>query len=72
MEQVQRSFNFTVTPANRPINDAASAESLKTGNESIILEKSVCRLLDDYVRRYTDDESIIELKGKLIRYIRSI
>jgi len=72
MEQFQNSFSFKGTASGLQTGDDAAQERVKTGSDDVILDKSVCRLLDEYVHRYAGDDTVIELKGKLIRYIRGI
>lgn len=71
MEPNQKNLVFDDTRTNMHIANE-SAGKAAAPDMRLDLDGEICKTLADYVRRYSADDSLIEVKGKLIKFIRGI
>ena len=71
METIQKNLVFDDPCNNRRITEE-SAVKAAAPDMRVVLDGELCRALADYVKRYAADDSLIEVKGKLINFIRGI
>ena len=66
MGSIQTNLTFDDTRKSRPITREDAADG------RVALDGEICKTLTNYVRRYAADDALIEIKGKLIQFIRGI
>jgi len=71
MEPNQKNLVFD-DPRINMHNTNESAGKATTADMRLDLDGEICKTLADYVSRYSSDDSLIEVKGKLINFIRRI
>lgn len=71
METIQKNLIFDKVLNNRSINEKFEDQD-DIPKAQVTLDTEICRALANYLKRYSSDESLIEVKGKLIKYIRGI
>jgi hypothetical protein len=70
METSQKNLAFDDPGNNRRITGESTGPA--ASDMRLVLDGEICRALADYVKRYAADDALIEVKGKLIKYIRGI
>jgi hypothetical protein len=71
METNQKNLVFDDPRNNRRFSEE-SAGKTAAPDTRVVLDREICSALADYVKRYAADDSLIEVKGKLIKFIRGI
>ncbi len=70
MGSIQTNLAFDDPRKSRPITREDTVHNVAA--ERVSLDGEICKTLTDYVRRYATDDALIEIKGKLIQFIRGI
>jgi len=71
MGTIQTNLTFDDPRSNRPIAREEACRNADT-DAMVALDGEIRKTLTDYVRRYAADDALIEVKGRLIQFIRGI
>jgi len=71
MGSIQTNLSFDDPRKSRPLTREETIRNVATDGK-VALDSEICKSLTDYVRRYAADDALIEIKGKLIQFIRGI
>ncbi|MBP7584697.1 MAG: hypothetical protein KBA61_11715 [Spirochaetes bacterium] len=71
MGSIQTNLAFDDPRKGSPIAREDAVRNV-AADERVALDGEIRKTLTDYVRRYAADDALIEIKGKLIQFIRGI